>query len=156
VLATNALDVGGEYMFRTRGEDHMWTPDIVATMQHAVRGNVPEKYRRIRPRGERQNESLDHARPVPHQERRRNRHNAGAAWTRWSPPKTIVKRFSTGAMSFGSISREAHETLALAMNAIGGKSNTGEGGEEVERFTPLPERRPSARPSSRSPLAALV
>jgi glutamate synthase (NADPH/NADH) large chain len=51
----------------------------------------------------------------------------------------IVKRFSTGAMSFGSISREAHETLALAMNAIGGKSNTGEGGEEVERFTPLPD-----------------
>ncbi len=67
------------------------------------------------------------------------------------PAEAIVKRFVTGAMSFGSISREAHTTLAIAMNQIGGKSNTGEGGEEPERFNPLPDARPtrSALPSSR-------
>jgi glutamate synthase (NADPH/NADH) large chain len=80
--------------------------------------------------------------------------HAGAAG-RGRAAAEIVKRFSTGAMSFGSISREAHTTLALAMNQIGGKSNTGEGGEEPDRFKPLPNGESgSARPSSRSPRAA--
>jgi glutamate synthase (NADPH/NADH) large chain len=137
VLATN-LAVGGEYMFRTRGEDHMWTPDIVATMQHAVRGNVPEKWAeyarevndengRFTMRGQFRIKNADEIGTTP------------VSLDEVESAEDIVKRFSTGAMSFGSISREAHETLALAMNAIGGKSNTGEGGEEVERFTPLPD-----------------
>jgi glutamate synthase (NADPH) large chain len=70
------------------------------------------------------------------------------------PESEIVKRFATGAMSFGSISAEAHESLAIAMNRIGGKSNTGEGGEDSARFKPLPTATPSAAPSSRSPAAA--
>ena len=136
----NALAVGGEYMFRQRGEDHMWTPDIVASMQHAVRGNVPEKW-------------AEYARMVNGEHGRftirghfriRSAAELGrtpVALDEVESATDIVKRFSTGAMSFGSISREAHETLALAMNQIGGKSNTGEGGEETERFTPLPDGR---------------
>ena len=80
----------------------------------------------------------DHARSVPHPQRRRRWAASPCRWRRWNPPPTIVKRFATGAMSFGSISREAHTTLAIAMNRIGGKSNTGEGGEESDRFKPLP------------------
>jgi glutamate synthase (NADPH) large chain len=132
------LDVGGEYAFRVRGEDHVWNAATVSALQHAVRGNSYEKYRqfahsindqsahlftirglfRIKPAGE------DARKPVPIEE--------------VEPAKNIVRRFSTGAMSFGSISREAHTTLAIAMNRIGGKSNTGEGGEEADRFKPLP------------------
>ena len=111
---------------------------------------------RIRAPRERAGErAQDHPRPVPHQERGGGRPRARAARARSSRRKEIVKRFSTGAMSFGSISKEAHETLALAMNSIGGKSNTGEGGEEPERFRALPDGAlASAPPSSRSPPAA--
>ncbi|MDT3685918.1 MAG: glutamate synthase large subunit [Pseudorhodoplanes sp.] len=134
----NALDVGGEYQFRTRGEDHAWTAATVATLQHAVRGNSQEKYRAFSKILNEQSDKFvtirglfrikgaeeDGRKPVPLDE--------------VEPVKNIVKRFATGAMSFGSISREAHTTLALAMNRIGGKSNTGEGGEEADRFKPLP------------------
>src|SRR5262249_43831502 len=129
---------GGEYQFRVRGEDHAWTTQTIAALQHAVRGNLPDEYRayakvcneqsgrvltirglfRLKPAAE------DGREPVPLEE--------------VELAKNIVRRFSTGAMSFGSISREAHTTLAIAMNRIGGKSNTGEGGEESDRFKPLP------------------
>jgi len=132
------LDVGGDYAFRVRGEDHVWNAATVATLQHAVRGNSYEKYRQYAELINEQSEKLytirglfrlkaaneDGRRPVPIEE--------------VEPAAAIVKRFSTGAMSYGSISREAHTTLAIAMNRIGGKSNTGEGGEESDRFKPLP------------------
>ena len=133
----NALDVGGEYAFRFRGEDHAWTADSVRDLQHAVRGNIPDKYRDYAERMNRgegrpltiralfdiRSAEQDGRKAVPLDE--------------VEPAAEIVKRFSTGAMSFGSISREAHTTLAIAMNRIGGKSNTGEGGEEPDRFKPL-------------------
>ncbi len=130
----SSLEVGGEYAYRLRGEAHNWTPETVSLLQHAVRGNARDRYEafakalndqsaqlltirglfRLKPAEE------DGRRPVPLDE--------------VEPASEIVKRFSTGAMSFGSISREAHTTLAIAMNRIGGKSNTGEGGEETDRF----------------------
>src|SRR5215212_126072 len=133
-----ALDVGGEYAFRFRGENHVWNADTVRDLQHAVRGNLPDKYRAFAARINAQDERFltirglfdikdapaDGREPVPLEE--------------VEPAADIVRRFSTGAMSFGSISREAHTTLAIAMNRIGGKSNTGEGGEEADRFRPLP------------------
>jgi len=127
------LDVGGDYAFRLRGEDHAWTPQSVARLQHAVRGNSRDEYRAFAATINDQTERLltlrglmtlkPAAEPVPLDE--------------VEPASEIVKRFATGAMSFGSISREAHTTLAIAMNRIGGKSNTGEGGEEANRFKPL-------------------
>ncbi|MGB7456759.1 MAG: glutamate synthase large subunit, partial [Pseudolabrys sp.] len=132
------LDVGGDYAVRVRGEDHVWTAETVSRLQHAVRGNSQDHYRAFAQIVNEQNERLltirgmfrlknadeDGRKPVPLEE--------------IEPAKNIVRRFSTGAMSFGSISREAHTTLAIAMNRIGGKSNTGEGGEESDRFKPLP------------------
>jgi glutamate synthase (NADPH/NADH) large chain len=127
-------DVGGIYAWRAAGEAHAWTPETVANLQHAVRGNLPGKYREFAQALNDQSRRLLTIRglldlkplgaPVPLDE--------------VEPAKDIVKRFTTGAMSFGSISREAHTTLAIAMNRIGGKSNTGEGGEERDRFKPLP------------------
>ncbi|MGP8123208.1 MAG: glutamate synthase large subunit [Xanthobacteraceae bacterium] len=133
-----ALDVGGEYAFRTRGEDHAWTAESVSALQHAVRGNSLDRYKAFAKILNEQSERLltirglfriksaeeDKRKPVPLAE--------------VEPAKEIVKRFATGAMSFGSISREAHTTLAIAMNRIGGRSNTGEGGEEADRFKPMP------------------
>ncbi len=133
-----ALDVGGEYAFRARGEDHAWNAETVSLLQHAVRGNSQDRYRAYAKVLNEQSEKLltlrglfriktaeeDKRKPVPLDE--------------VEPAKDIVKRFATGAMSFGSISREAHTTLAIAMNRIGGKSNTGEGGEESDRFKPMP------------------
>jgi glutamate synthase (NADPH/NADH) large chain len=133
-LYREMLDAGGDYAFRIRGEDHAWTPDSVARLQHAVRGNAPDEYRAYAATINDQSERLLTLRglmsfkfaetPVPLDE--------------VEPASEIVKRFATGAMSFGSISREAHTTLAVAMNRIGGKSNTGEGGEESDRFKPKP------------------
>src|SRR5580692_2528913 len=133
----HALDVGGDYQFRTRGEDHAWTATTVAALQHAVRGNSYEKFRAFAKIINEQENLLtirglfkikgagdDGRKSVPIEE--------------VEPAQSIVRRFATGAMSFGSISREAHTTLAIAMNRIGGKSNTGEGGEETDRFKPLP------------------
>ena len=127
------LDVGGDYAFRLRGESHVWTPDTIAKLQHATRANDAATYDEFSRLINEQTENLltfrglmdfrfaDREIPLDEVE----------------PAKEIVKRFATGAMSFGSISHEAHSTLAKAMNAIGGKSNTGEGGEEPERFLPL-------------------
>jgi glutamate synthase (NADPH/NADH) large chain len=137
-ILRHSLEVGGEYLFRVRGEAHAWSPESVATLQHAVRGNSYDKYRAFaRILNEQAQKYLtirglfrvktaeeDGRTPVPIEE--------------VEPAKEIVKRFATGAMSYGSISREAHTTLAIAMNRIGGKSNTGEGGEESDRYKPLP------------------
>jgi glutamate synthase (NADPH/NADH) large chain len=134
----NALDVGGDYAYRIRGEAHSWTPQSVSLLQHAVRGNAQETYRAYSTVINDQSEQLltirglfqiktaeeDGREPIPLDE--------------VEPASAIVRRFATGAMSFGSISREAHTTLAIAMNRIGGRSNTGEGGEEADRFKRLP------------------
>jgi glutamate synthase (NADPH/NADH) large chain len=129
----NMLDVGGTYAWRLRGEEHAWTPDTVGRLQHAVRGQLPAEYAAFAKTINEQSQRLLTIRglmrlqpaetPVPLDE--------------VEPAAEIVKRFSTGAMSFGSISREAHTTLAIAMNRIGGRSNTGEGGEEADRFVPM-------------------
>ena len=133
-LYREMLDLGGDYGFRLRGEAHAWTPQSVARLQHAVRGNSLADYKAFAASINDQSERLLTIRglmrlqmadePVPLDE--------------VEPAASIVRRFATGAMSFGSISREAHTTLAIAMNRIGGKSNTGEGGEEAARFKPLP------------------
>ncbi|MFC0207385.1 glutamate synthase large subunit [Chelativorans intermedius] len=144
----NALEVGGEYAYRIRGEEHAWSPDAVATLQHAVRKRSWDNYREfaeiingetaraktIRGLFEIRTAQKTGRRPVPVDE--------------VEPASEIVKRFSTGAISFGAISREAHTTLARAMNAIGGKSNTGEGGEEADRFLPLPDGTPNPERSA--------
>ena len=128
------LDVGGMYGLRLRGEDHAWTAENVASLQHAVRGNVPEKYaefaRTINDQSSRMLtiRGLMELKPAA----------APLDLSEVEPASEIVKRFATGAMSYGSISWEAHTTLALAMNRIGGKSNTGEGGEDPSRFKALP------------------
>ncbi len=130
------LDVGGDYAYRLRGEDHVWTPETIAKLQHATRANSWETYEEYARMINEQTEKLLTFRglmdfkwadePIPLDE--------------VEPAEEIVKRFATGAMSFGRISYEAHSTLAMAMNRIGGKSNTGEGGEEPERFNPLAGR----------------
>ena len=130
----NMLPVGGEYAYRLRGEAHNWNPDSIAKLQHAVRANLPDTWREYAQLMNDQSKRLMTLRglldlkpadgPVPLDE--------------VEPAAEIVKRFSTGAMSFGSISREAHTTLAVAMNRIGGRSNTGEGGEEPDRYVPMP------------------
>ncbi|MEY4598488.1 MAG: hypothetical protein RLZZ445_1285, partial [Pseudomonadota bacterium] len=133
VLA-GSLDAGGEYAWRARGEEHMWTPDAIAKLQHATRANSASTYREyadiINDQSKRHMTfrglfefRYDQCKPVAIEE--------------VEPAAEIVKRFSTGAMSLGSISTEAHATLALAMNRIGGKSNTGEGGEDRRRFAPI-------------------
>jgi glutamate synthase (NADPH) large chain len=137
----NALDVGGEYAYRQRGEVHAWNPDTVATLQHAVRLNAQDRYREYARLVNEQDNELKTIRGLFRIRKAEETGRAPVALSEVEPAQEIVKRFSTGAMSFGSISKEAHETLALAMNAIGGKSNTGEGGEEPERFRPLSDGR---------------
>jgi glutamate synthase (NADPH/NADH) large chain/glutamate synthase (ferredoxin) len=130
VLA-NALDAGGEYAWRVRGEEHMWTPDAIAKLQHSTRSNNWNTYK-------------EYAQIINDQSKR-HLTLRGLFEFKIDPAKAIsvdevesakeiVKRFATGAMSLGSISTEAHATLAVAMNRIGGKSNTGEGGEDPARY----------------------
>ncbi len=133
-----ALDVGGEYQYRVRGEDHVWTAATVAALQHAVRGNIPDQYRTYAKVSNEQSERLLTIRGLFRLKPAEEDARAPVPIEEVEPASKIVRRFSTGAMSFGSISREAHTTLAIAMNRIGGKSNTGEGGEESDRFRPLP------------------
>ena len=123
------LDRGGEYHYRIQGEHHAWHPIVIAKLQHAARGNSFRTYSEfsqlaneeaVRHRTLRGLLAFDTRDPVPLDE--------------VEPATAIVKRFVTGAMSFGSISRETHETVAVAMNRLGGRSNTGEGGEERARF----------------------
>ncbi|HEV3042431.1 MAG TPA: glutamate synthase large subunit, partial [Roseiarcus sp.] len=130
----NALEVGGDYAFRLRGEAHSWSPQSVSLLQHAVRGNAQDKYRAYAKLLNEQEERLLTIRALFRVRGAQEDGRAPVPIEEVEPAKDIVKRFSTGAMSFGSISREAHTTLAIAMNRIGGKSNTGEGGEESDRF----------------------
>jgi glutamate synthase (NADPH) large chain len=137
VLKT-ALEVGGEYAYRTRGEDHAWTAESVSTLQHAVRGNSLERYKAFAKILNEQSERLLTLRGLFRIKTAEDEKRKPIPLDQVEPAKDIVRRFATGAMSFGSISREAHPTLAIAMNRIGGKSNTGEGGEESDRFKPMP------------------
>jgi len=128
------LDFGGEIHYRIQNEHHNWNPDTIYKLQHATKANDPKTFaefsqlvndeskRRSNLRGLLEFKFLPQPIPIDEVE----------------PAKEIVKRFTTGAMSYGSISKEAHETLAIAMNRLGAKSNTGEGGEDPERFKPLP------------------
>ncbi|OJT96429.1 MAG: glutamate synthase subunit alpha [Alphaproteobacteria bacterium 65-7] len=129
----NMLDVGGDYAFRLRGEDHAWTPDSVSRLQHAVRGNNPAEYQLFAQQINEQSERLLTLRGLMEFKFAQD----AIPLDQVESAAEIVKRFATGAMSFGSISREAHTNLAIAMNRIGGRSNTGEGGEEPDRFKPL-------------------
>ena len=132
--AHRELEVGGEYQWRREGEFHLFNPKTVFKLQHATRSkryDIFKEYTRGRRRPGR--EARDAARPAAAAA------GAGRARSRsrrWSRSSSILARFSTGAMSYGSISAEAHETLAIAMNRLGGRSNTGEGGEDADRFTP--------------------
>ncbi len=130
----NMLDVGGSYAWRLRGEEHAWTPDTVSKLQHAVRGNLPAEYRTFAAGINDQSQRLLTIRGLMELKPA----ETSIPLDEVEPASEIVKRFATGAMSFGSISREAHTTLAVAMNRIGGRSNTGEGGEEADRFVALP------------------
>lgn len=137
----NALDVGGEYAYRLRGETHTWTPDTVATLQHAVRLGAAERYREY---ARLVNEQENHLKTLRGLFRIKGAEELGRQpvdLAEVEPASEIVKRFATGAMSYGSISKEAHETLAIAMNSFGGRSNSGEGGEEPRRFVPGPDGR---------------
>ena len=127
------LDAGGDYAYRLRGEDHYWTPETIGSLQHAVRGDSQDQYREFANAINDQSKKLKTIRGLFDLKLA----NAPIALDEVEPASEIVKRFSTGAMSFGSISRESHTNLAVAMNRIGGKSNTGEGGEEVDRYTPM-------------------
>ena len=128
------LDVGGQYQWRRKGEYHMINPEVVAKLQHAARMNNQKFYDQFAQLANDSEKQLATLRgllefkfaenPIPLEE--------------VEPASEIMKRFATGAMSLGSISREAHETLAIAMNRIGGKSNTGEGGEDPVRYQPDP------------------
>jgi glutamate synthase domain-containing protein 2/glutamate synthase domain-containing protein 1/glutamate synthase domain-containing protein 3 len=133
VLAT-MLDAGGEYAWRVRGEDHTWTPDAIAKLQQSTRTNSYATYKEYAALINDQSRRhmtfrglfefrFGECKPVPIEE--------------VEPAAEIVKRFTTGAMSLGAISTEAHTTLAIAMNRIGGKSNTGEGGEDRRRYAPV-------------------
>ncbi|ABD27611.1 glutamate synthase (NADH) large subunit [Novosphingobium aromaticivorans DSM 12444] len=128
------LDVGGMYQLRLRGEEHAWTASNIANLQHAVRGNMPEKYKEFAQSINDQSERMLTIRGLMDLKKA----DQPISIDEVEPASEIVKRFATGAMSYGSISWEAHTTLALAMNRIGGKSNTGEGGEDPARFKPLP------------------
>jgi glutamate synthase (NADPH/NADH) large chain len=129
----NMLDAGGIYGYRVRGEEHAWTPGNVASLQHAVRGNDPKNYAEFAKSINEQSERLLTIRGLMELKKADQPLDIDEV----EPASEIVKRFATGAMSFGSISREAHTTLAIAMNRIGARSNTGEGGEEADRFKPL-------------------
>jgi glutamate synthase (NADPH/NADH) large chain len=128
------LDFGGEIHYRVQGEHHNWNPETIYKLQHATKHNDPKTFKEFAALVNDESKRRSNLRglldfkfapePIPIDE--------------VEPAKDIVKRFTTGAMSFGAISKEAHETLAIAMNRIGAKSNTGEGGEDPERFAPLP------------------
>ena len=138
MVLRDSLDVGGEYAYRLRGARHAWNSRSVADLQHAVRGRGLDAYLRWA-------DELNHPkngwmvlRDAMEIKPAAALGRAPVPLARVEPAAALVKRFATGAMSFGSISEEAHTTLAVAMNRIGGQSNTGEGGEDPKRFRPLP------------------
>jgi glutamate synthase (NADPH/NADH) large chain/glutamate synthase (ferredoxin) len=127
------LEYGGEYHYRIQGEHHNWNPQTIMNLQHATKTNEYKTYKKFSELVNDESQVRSNIRglfefrtgtPIPIEE--------------VEPATEIVKRFTTGAMSYGALSKEAHETLAVAMNRIGGKSNTGEGGEDPERYIPLP------------------
>ena len=126
------LAVGGNYQYRERGEYHLFNPLTISKLQHAVAQQNPQTFKEYTDLIDHKNRQLCTLRGLL--EIKKSDHPIPIAEV--EPAKEIVKRFATGAMSFGSISKEAHETLAIAMNRIGGKSNTGEGGEDEARFKP--------------------
>ncbi len=132
-----SLEAGGDYAVRQRGEAHVWRSETISALQHAVRTNLPEKFREFSKSINEQSEQLMTLRSLFRIKSAEEIGNTPISLDEVEPAVEIVKRFATGAMSYGSISREAHTTMAIAMNRIGGKSNTGEGGEEAERFKPL-------------------
>ena len=144
----NALEVGGEYMFRMRGEAHMWSPDAIATLQHSVRKNSWETFKEFSAHVDGEATRAKTIRGLFQIKLAEQTGRAPVPLEEVESAADIVTRFSTGAMSFGSISREAHTTLAVAMNRIGGKSNTGEGGEEPDRYRPLPDGSPNPERSA--------
>jgi glutamate synthase (ferredoxin) len=124
------LDVGGRYAWRRKGEAHVLSPDVVATLQRATQINSREEFRKYQKLIDEQQTSLLTLRGLLD-----FRFDAASIpLDEVEPAREIVKRFATGAMSYGSISKEAHETLAIAMNRLGGWSNTGEGGEDPVRY----------------------
>jgi glutamate synthase (NADPH/NADH) large chain len=126
----------GEFHWRAEGENHMWDPQTISDIQQAARENNEDAYWRF---SEHANHDARTRCALKGLLRFKEGGNGGPiSLEEVEPAKEIVKRFCTGAMSFGSISSESHETLAIAMNRIGGKSNTGEGGEDPDRFEPLP------------------
>jgi len=142
MVLRKSLDIGGEYAYRLRGEAHSWSPNVVANLQHAVRTKDSHPHAadlKYKEYATEVNAATDKALAIRSLFDIRPLSDKPAPLDEVESAVDIVKRFSTGAMSFGSISREAHTTLAIAMNRIGGKSNTGEGGEEADRFRPLPD-----------------
>ena len=133
----NLLDVGGEYAVRLRGEKHTWDSDNVKNLQHAVRSNNPDTYNEYANSINIQDQKLMTLRGLFAFKKAEDFSKKPIPIEEVEEAKEIVKRFATGAMSYGSISREAHTNLAIAMNRIGGRSNTGEGGEEADRFSDL-------------------
>ncbi|MEU6126397.1 glutamate synthase large subunit [Streptomyces sp. NPDC047123] len=138
--AHRALDIGGEYQWRREGEPHLFDPDTVFRLQHSTRNRRYDIFKQYTGRVNEQSERLMTLRGLFGFKSDRPAISVDEV----EPVADIVKRFSTGAMSYGSISREAHETLAIAMNQLGGKSNTGEGGEDPERLYD-PARRSSIK-----------
>jgi glutamate synthase (NADPH/NADH) large chain len=143
-LYRNELDAGGDYAYRVRGEQHVWNPETVAKLQLATRSNNAKTFEEFSHLIDAQDKELLNLRglmdfiwaPEP------------IAMEQVESASEIVKRFATGAMSFGSISQEAHSNLAVAMNRIGGKSNTGEGGEEQARYKNLEDGSPNPKRSA--------
>ncbi|MFP5077189.1 glutamate synthase large subunit [Rhizobium sp. YIM 134829] len=147
-VLTNTLEVGGEYAYRIRGEGHAWSPDSIASLQHAVRGKADDRYREFAAMVNGDALRMNTIRGLFKIRGAEALGRTPISIDEVEPAAAIVKRFSTGAMSFGSISREAHTTLAIAMNRIGGKSNTGEGGEESDRYFPLHDGSPNPERSA--------
>lgn len=135
VPGTKRLPIGGEYQWRREGEPHLFDPETVFTLQHSTRNKRFDVFKRYTQRIDEQSKSLMTLRGLFDFN---FEVNSPISIDEVEPVEAILKRFSTGAMSYGSISQEAHETMAIAMNHIGGKSNTGEGGEDPSRFVVLP------------------
>jgi glutamate synthase (NADPH/NADH) large chain len=133
--AHRSLEVGGEYQWRREGEYHLFNPETVYKLQHSTRSGRYDVFKEYTAHVDDQSRNLATLRGLFDL---RIGARPAVAIDEVEPISEIVKRFSTGAMSYGSISAEAHENLAIAMNRLGGKSNTGEGGEDAERFIPLP------------------
>jgi len=142
--AHRELEIGGEYQWRREGEPHLFNPETVFRLQHATRTGRYDIFKQYTQAVDDQSEKLMTLRGLFRFKDPADFGRAPISIDEVEPVSAIVKRFSTGAMSYGSISREAHETLAIAMNRLGAKSNTGEGGEDPDRLYD-PERRSSIK-----------